>query len=173
MTRAEKEALDALVELAQRLDLVGEEGAFLGASERRNIPKNISIRKEELNTFTALNALLSSALSFLADQENSPIRRNVADGFSTMMEDMAKRAQELLSQSGRVAPFVLTGEDAKIYFAILNWAHERWYVVRKQIIENAEDVKTAERHTAEMLWAIRSILNVGHLPVESSRFLKG
>lgn len=164
LTRAEAEALDELVGIMAAWDRP-ELDLGLGA-----VPEHISFQPNELPVFERLNDLLIWALHSFAGKAGG-LKKEAAAELGAILEAMTDVARETLSKPGRVAPFILAGVDANRYFAVLAWAHDRWAVIRKNFIETATNIKQAERQSAEALWAIRSLINVGHLPVEASRFL--
>lgn len=77
-----------------------------------------------------------------------------------------------LFRPGRTAPYFVTGRDAEDLFSNLDLVHRAFSAWKTEYTESAKDIKKADEEAVEALWAIRSILNVGHLPVgkRSDRF---
>ena len=66
---------------------------------------------------------------------------------------------------GRRAPLYITGKEAEMYFSNLEIVHKVFTAFRMNYIESATDIKKASDEAGEAWWCIRSIINVGHLPV--------
>lgn len=174
LTREEDRALEALVSMVARI--LGP--SWMRKAKRNPAPERITIQPgADARIMLDLNLFLVRALNTLSPKAvqsgRLPIlKRDTAIYLAKIVRSMSRRIKESVVGPKPISRLIITGQEAKLYFGISEWAHTRWSVIRKNYIETATDVKRAGDHATRMLWIVRSILNVGHPPVEKSRFLR-
>lgn len=136
------------------------------------IPRRVEIEPGEARQMIRLNRFMAGAMNWMG--KKLPQRSDAWAQVRTRMIfllNMSRLVQEkLIGQPGRRSPLYLTGKEAEMYFSNLEIVHRVFAAFRKNYVESAHDIKKADAEAAAALWAIRSILNVGHLPVEKTRF---
>jgi hypothetical protein len=98
--------------------------------------------------------------------------RKIARFRAAQVSEVSKRIKQKLMGSKPISRLIITGNDAVFYFGALEATHKHFSAVAKNYVEASKDPKQAEVEAKEALWAIRSLIQVGHMPVEKSRFLK-
>lgn len=168
LTRSEADALDELTEI-MRVQLAG----LLSSN---NPPREtVTIFPKDANVMIRTNLFLVRALHLLSNKAGTTrggMRRADAARAAMEIREVNSRIRETLKRRDRVAPLIITGKKALVYYALLEWAHSRYTIIRKNYMETAEDLDEADRRAKEALWVIRSLINVGHPPVEISPWLR-
>jgi hypothetical protein len=138
---------------------------------RRMIPTRVEIRPNEARIMVRLNSFIGNAINWMGkklrpqSQERAHLRIRLLH-----LRDLNRSIRAILGRPGRTASYFVTGQEAEVYFNTLELAHKAFPAIRMNYIESARDIKEADRTAKEAWWAIRSIINVGHLPVEKTRF---
>lgn len=160
-------------------DLVALVARFIGPKKvGKNQPERVTIAPGgEARMMLDTNSFLARVFNLLSrkakDSTRQPIFKREAALFMTRaMRALSVQVRKKLMGQKPISRLILTGQEAKLYFSVLEYAHERWSMIRKNYIETAADVPVATEQAARVLWIIRSLINVGHPPVERSRFLR-
>jgi len=174
LTGEEDRALDALVRMVARV--MGP--SWMRQAKKNPPPERITVQPgADARMMVDLNIFLVRTLNVLSPKAVQSgrlpmIKRDTAIYLSKIVRGMSKRIRDSVMGSKTISRLIITGQEAKLYFGIIEWAHDRWSVIRRNYIETATDVRKAGDQATRMLWIVRSILNVGHPPVEGSRFLR-
>lgn len=151
--------------------IVRENIRILFNRTRRNpgkfIPQRVEIQPHEARQMIRLNRFMASAMSWMGKKlppkshERAQIRVRLV-----YLADSNRLIRRMLErQPGRRAPLFITGQEAAMYFSNLEIVHRVFAAFRMNYIESATDMKKASDEAGDAWWAIRSIINVGHLPV--------
>ena len=137
----------------------------------RFIPQQIEIRPSEARIMIRLNNFMVNAINWMGKKVGPTTKERALIRVRMIhLRDTNRRIRAILGKPGRTAPLYLTGDEAKLYFHILELVHASFNLIKRNYAESARDMKAADAMAQEAWWAIRSLINVGHLPVEKSRF---
>lgn len=133
----------------------------------RFIPQRVEIAPHEARQMIRLNRFIAVGMSWLGKKlppkstERAQFRIRLA-----YLRDINRMIRRMLEhQPGRRSPLYITGKEAEMYFSNLEIVHKVFTAFRMNYIESATDIKKASDEAGEAWWCIRSIINVGHLPV--------
>lgn len=131
----------------------------------RFIPQRVEIQPHEARQMIRLNQFIAGAMAWLGkklppqSRERAQFRIRLA-----YLRDVNRLIRKMLVP-GRRASLYITGKEAEMYFSNLEIVHKVFSAFRMNYIESARDMKRASDEAGDAWWAIRSIINVGHLPV--------
>jgi hypothetical protein len=134
--------------------------------ERRAIPDRITVRPNEARIIVRLNNFMANAINWMGKKVGpSTKERGLMYVRMLHLRDMNRHVRAILGKPGRTSPLYITGEEAKLYFHVLELVHGAFRLIKRNYAESAINMKAADAEADEAWWAIRSIINVGHLPV--------
>lgn len=173
LTTIERRAVNLIVQENIRI-LFSRNRSGSRKNAGRVVPNRVVIEPGEARQMIQLNRFMAGAMSWMGKKlppkshERAQIRVRLV-----YLADANRLIRRMLErQPGRRAPLFITGKEAEMYFSNLDIVHRVFRAFRMNYIESATDMKKASDEAGEALWAIRSIINVGHLPAEkrSDRF---
>ena len=153
--------------------LVSDTVSVMEPRSRRNPigPDRATIYPKDAAELIVVNAFIARGLVMLARKLTGNDRKFMVFRASKVRE-INGRIRKKLMVPKPISSLVITGDDAILYFGALNRAHEEFGAIRKNYIEGARDIKRAEGEAKLAWWALRSLIQVGHMPVEKSRFIR-
>lgn len=160
LTPAEKSFMRAMRE--QTILLMGPKRNPVG-------PDRATIYQEDATGILRVNRFIRRSFLTFA-RKHTGTDRKIARFRAAQVSEVSKRIKQKLMGPKPISRLVITGTDAIYYFAALNLTHQHFAAVAKNYVEGSSDPKRAEIESKEALWAIRSLIQVGHMPVEKSRF---
>jgi len=166
LTREEDQALNALMSKVARI--LGP--SWMRKARRNPAPDRITVEPgHEVRMMLDVNGFLMRALNMLSKKaEDSPrdpiMKRDVATFMGKVLRTLSRRIKDKLTGPKPIHELYITGDDAKLYYGVLEWGNSRWGVILKNYIETATDLNTARDHSKRVLWIVRSLLKTGHPP---------
>ncbi len=166
---AEKKFLDKLNRGTLRLLFSRKNGPK--KNPERHVPRQIEIRPVEAKTMIRLNNFMANAINWMGKKVQPGMRERALIRVRMIhLRDTNRRIRAILGKPGRTAPLYITGQEAELYFHILELVHASFNLIKRNFAESARDMKSADAVAQEAWWAIRSLINVGHLPAQKSKF---
>jgi hypothetical protein len=160
-------------------DLVRLVAKYINPRVRKNaVPERVTILPgAQAMMMLNVNDLLVRAFDLLSvksdDSKRQPLfKREAAIFMMNALNALSTDIRNKLMGEKPISSLILTGQEAGLYFNILSYAHDRWAMIRGNYIETSKDMAAAAKHATRVLWIVRSLINVGHPPVEASRFMK-
>jgi len=158
--------------------IVRENMRILFSRNRKNagrfIPQRVEIEPGEARQMIRLNRFMAGAMSWMGKKlpPKSNERAQLRLRLIYLRDSNRLIHKMLVKRPERRAPLYITGREAEMYFSNLEIVHRAFKAFRMNYLESATDMTKASDEAAEAWWAIRSIINVGHLPAEkrSERF---
>jgi hypothetical protein len=138
----------------------------------KNPPRDrVTVPVRDLKVMTKTNRILVRCMRLFSQNAPKEMYPDLALHMSKAVRRINREMKEKLTEPRRKGPYIMVGADATMYYHVIEWFHQRYVRIRKLFIEAATDIKKAGRDMQEIIWVVRSIINVGHPPVEKSRFI--
>lgn len=145
--------------------------AILGpVSNPHFTPDKATINRADAPAVLRVNNFIRRAFMMMA-RKFTGTDRKIARFRAAQVHEVSKRVEKTFKDHKRTTPLIVVGTDAVFYFGALDAVYRVFKSASANYIEASKDPKRASVVSQEVLWDLRSLIQVGRIPAEKSRFL--